>query len=375
MTPLLRNFSAAAGGFAVACLVVRLAVRPLVVNPAADYAIPAESSAVAPRALPEEGAFSSLSATSRVDMIGRFIGLTPAQRAGWLADALQRPEPERTTFIALIVHDWAQTDPAAAGDWVLAELKDDCRVECFQDIVESWAARNGAALAAWWNGVATRQPPPPGPPGIRYLTGAVQQRLRHHDTLAFARFQEMECVKNPYGDPGDKFIERKLATPNQIASMATAVAAEIAYQPGAVDWDDNYGQARHANKKNVWNVLFEDTAVAWHRSDPAACEAWLSTFPENAQTAARHFISENEKSRNPPPVSREPSKPESPPIPPQQRLTDAPPAPGPAEDAARRDWSEWWRADPAAAEAFLNSAAWPDNLKFRTRASAYSSVP
>lgn len=80
-----------------------------------------------------------------------------------------------------------------------------------------------------------------------------------------------------------------------------------------------------------------------------------------------------------PDKTAEPAPPTSPaaPLPPlpEQRLTTEPPVPGPAEDAARKDWSDWWRTNPAAAESFLTTAAWSDGLKFRARAKAYSSAP
>ena len=42
--------------------------------------------------------------------------------------------------------------------------------------------------------------------------------------------------------------------------------------------------------KKYWNALFEKTAAVWHPKDPAACAAWLSGFPEEAQLAANYFI-------------------------------------------------------------------------------------
>jgi hypothetical protein len=235
-----------------------------------------------------------------------------------------------------------------------------------------WAVHNGLEMAHWWDEMVAH--------GAIYrakdhcnLLESVGTSLLRHDPLAAAEFQEMACAKSEFfARPGDHFIRRRITTPAEIQAMAAAVTGHVSYVSDGEKLQVYLRQdatPRHTDKKDVWNVMFEDTAVAWHRSDPAACDAWLQTFPENAQTAARHFISKDEASRSTPP----PVKPE--PIPPQQRLTELPPVPGPAEAAARKDWSDWWRSDPTAAEAFLSNAAWSDDLKFRARAKAYSSKP
>ncbi len=325
--------------------------------------------------LPPSGHFLSLSPAEKVSLSQRFPRLDAAQRAQWLADAMERPEPERTSCIALIMLDWAQVDPAAAGEWALGELRDDCRIQCFHDIVESWAASGAKGLPEWWNGMATCKAPPQG---AGYLQGAVQKRLSYHNPLAHARFQELPCVKNPYSGAGDQFTERHLSTPQKIAAMAAAVTGNVSYNPDPADLRSNLEREsldRHADKKNVWNSIFEETAMAWHRNDPAACDTWLQTFPENAQLAARHFIEKDETTRAIRPAVPVPESPAPQPVMPAQRLTSAPPVPGPAENAARQEWSNWWRADAAAAGTFLNTAAWADDQKFRARAKAYSSAP
>jgi hypothetical protein len=158
---------------------------------------------------------------------------------------------------------------------------------------------------------------------------------------------------------------------------------------------ESRGQS-HIPTKNGWNELFEQTAIAWHRMNPAKCDAWLSTWPENAQLVARNFIDSTEsQSKNKANPAPEPQTTATAPelgqtahsessgiVPPAQRHSSQPPslpdAAAPASGTADRQveaWKQWWRGDAAAAEAFLNTATWPQDLKFRARAQAYSSAP
>lgn len=390
----LRTFLAATASFGIACLVARLVVGGLVNSAPAPAAAAAQASPVVPAltSLPAAGAYAAVSPTDRVALSQSLCRLDPKRRDEWLAEAMQRDEPERSALLKLLLLGWAETDPAAAADWALGELTDISRFRCFSDIAESWGARDALALAHWWAATAANQPPvwerrtvPENTASMGpLLQYAVEKVLRRNDPLAFARFQEMDCCRR-ITVPGvfvDNFLGRRLSTLQQIADMAAAVQGHVAYVSDPEELRDGLTRnfpTRHADKKIIWNSIFEQTAVAWHRRDPAACGAWLQTFPENAQTAARHFIREDETTRARAP---QPSPPEAPaaspaptPVPPGQRLTSDAPVPGPAGDAARKDWSEWWRTDAAAAEAFLNASAWPDDMKFHARARAYASPP
>ena len=104
---------------------------------------------------------------------------------------------------------------------------------------------------------------------------------------------------------------------------------------------------------NGVNELFEETAVAWHRMDPEGCEACSNMAGECTEGRGTSLQKRKKTDADVAPA----------PAPqPMARPTLAAPADY-ASDQARRDWAAWWREDAVAAEAFLNTADWPAELK------------
>lgn len=324
-------------------------------------------------ALPQPGTLDSLPPAEAYSLSQQLaiVGATdPALRAQWLAGAKLREEPERQHLLFQLLTGWASTDPKAAADWALAELGDlgnGPRRMCLLQIASTWAASDGMGLAHWADEAKLSEKD-----DLRFIETEISLALVSCDPLAWARFQEMPCNSNSVlGGDSDAVPARLFDSPDFVRKMAAAVQGQVIYAPDNLQWNLEHGSSsRHTRQKDAWNILFEQTASAYHQLDPAACDTWLQTFPAEARQAAQFFIGKDS-----PPPPQAPRLEDPAPLPPAQRLTAAPPVPGLAEDTSRKDWSEWWRTDPTAAEAFLNTAAWSENQKFRARAKAYSSSP
>jgi hypothetical protein len=386
--PILRLICSAVVGFIIAASIARLVIGAFLPK-ASD--VTSKSLAVekqptvhpidvplADVQVPEPGTLAGLSRADNFHLSAQLAAAMandPTRREILLAEAKQRPEPERSDLLFAMLTGWASVDPQAAAEWAFVELADlgnGPRRMALLTISETWAARDAMGLARWLNDKNLSKHK-----DLLFIEDEMTESFRRHDPLALAAFQEMPvCYSAHFGGPGDDVPQRLLDSPAFIQQMSTAVQGHVSYTTENFQAQlDVQSSTRHAKGKDVWNMLFEQTAVAWHRTDAAACEAWMQTFPETAQTAAKYFIAKDVRDRAPKSAPAEPSPPPVPALPPAQRLTIHPPAPGPAEDTARGDWSEWWRQDPAAAETFLNTATWSADLKFRARAKAYSSKP
>jgi hypothetical protein len=323
-------------------------------------------------AMPQRGTLDNLTPADAYRFSQQLASLganDPTLRSRLLTEAKLREEPERQTLLFQLLTGWASTDPKAAADWALAELGElgnGPRRMCLLQIARTWAVSDGMGLAHWADQAKLSEKD-----DLRFIESEIGLALVSCDSLAWARFQEMPCNANSVlGGDSDAVPARLFDSPDFVRKMAAAVQEQVSYAPDNLPWNLKHGSSsRHTKQKDAWNILFEQTANACHQLAPASCDTWLQTFPSEARQAAQFFIA---KGGTPPPAafSEEPTL-----LPPAQRLTSAPPVPGLAEDTSRKDWSEWWRTDPTAAEAFLDTAAWSDNQKFRARAKAYSSAP
>jgi hypothetical protein len=297
----------------------------------------------------------------------RLRGLSAPQREEFLQQCLSRTEPERTSLLSLLLLDWAATEPAAACEWALSHLEGAAKSQCVQDLVRTWANRDGLALAEWYNAFVVRE-------GRAKLNGRpididISSTLAQYDPVAYGRFAEMECNRDSV--VWGMNFERSLRSLDTVKDIGMRLSGQVEYIQDLTKLRKDLAidsSGRCAPNKWGWNELFERTSVAWHRMDAEGCEAWLNTWPENAQMAARYSIAKAEAEARPAAVAPAPV------TEPAQRPSAQAPGTG-AWDQARADWSAWWRTDAAAAEAFLNASEWPEDLKFRARAKAYSSPP
>lgn len=374
----LRGIAGAASGFALGLVLARLAVKPAA-SGAGRESPPAMSGQAGPAAapspsntanLPPPGTWPAMDAKAKLACSLGLRGASPERRTALLQECLRRAEPERGALLALLLSEWAETEPAAAMEWALAHPDGEIGAQNYHDIMRTWAARHGQGLAEWAN--AYRLKPPEGP--ALSVTGHVLNALGLHDPVAYANFLEMESNKGSVS--AGRSFENSLRTEAEVQSIAARLPGHVAYEDDPTKFQRALTQessARHGGNgtKSGWNELFENTATAWHRMNPAECDAWLSTFPENAQAAARHFIGKAQITRIVEESMAGPTMPEIRFLP---RPDAAAPSPGSAAGQMAA-WGQWWYREPAAAEAFLNQAAWPDDLKFRARAESYASAP
>lgn len=327
--------------------------------------------------LPGPADFQKMEPREKLTCALQLRGIPAEQRLALLQACLQSPGPERSALLSLLLAEWTESEPSQAAEWIFSHLKGAEARKCLADVLRTWAARDGKSLAEWANDHFQKYG--------RDLTSAAMDALQRHDPLWFARMSEMECHRDSVWS-GMEFDS--LRAPGAAKAISSQLEGHVAYISDA----DEMGRAvalgstgRHGKQKWGWNELFESTAVRWYAEDPAACDHWLNGFPVNAQAAARHFITEAEnKEKAEAAAEAFPAEVLSGPVPetqaaaavsaPPPRPDSAAPAAGAAEQQTSA-WRQWWRADPAEAEAFLNSAAWPEDLKFRARAQAYASAP
>ncbi len=297
--------------------------------------------------------------TDWLKLSGLMDALTESECERMLETAHLLPEAPRSKTVSLLILQWAQTDPAAAAEWCLSHQGDRLNSAELRDLVAMWASRDGMGLARWWEERGE------GDPGwaARPNTACVMHALIAGDPPAAA---SLVAGLNDSGGLWQRIdFVASLVTPEDVRKAMRSVEGQVAYSAEGKALAAELaisGSAHSPAEKQGWNLLFEATAVALHKTDPAACDLWLTGFQENAQQAARHSIARAEK----------------PDVPPSLPFDRANPAAVPAANESARtcdQWSDWWRAEPQAAEAFLNAAAWPDDLKFRARAKAYSSAP
>jgi hypothetical protein len=353
-------------GFVSAFAIVRWLVSDEP-GPGTTSRAPSEPAAVQVEvsALRAAGEYTAMESNAKLDFSLRLQGLSAERRDGFLQECLQRENPERTALLSLLLLDWAASSPAEACEWALHHLEGVARKRCLGDLFDTWAARDGDELALWYNNLVTKE----NQDSVELRKFDITLSLSQHSPVSLGRFAEMECNRHSVMTGFD--FDRSLRSPEAVQYIGSQLIGHVGYIEDLTRLKDALSMmssGRNApDSKWGWNELFEKTAVAWHQMDPNGCDAWLSTWPENAQIVARHFIDQAE------------SKPAaalslSPGPHPSERPPPAAPDPN-ALDKSRSDWTEWWRGDAAAAEAFLNAARWPEDLKFQARAKAYSSPP
>ncbi|MES2707699.1 MAG: hypothetical protein V4726_13985 [Verrucomicrobiota bacterium] len=256
-------------------------------------------SETAPKALPALEDFRKMTALAKVNLAASLGSLTPIHREVFLKECAVWPEPESTQMLQLLLSRWAETDPGAAADWAFSHLEGRA-LDCFKDIAQIWAARDGQGLAAWAR-TALNKPDFPFAQGILVRTPRILERF---NPVAMAEFLEMDCCQG-FSNNGFNF-SNSLRTPEAVKAMASKLPGHVEYISDREELNRQLAgkspNPRNRPSKNGWNALFEQTAVALHGLSPEDCGAWLAAFPENAQLVARHEIA---KAAAPAPQSRQ----------------------------------------------------------------------
>lgn len=278
-----RLLAGAVIGFASGAFAVRMITRsPASGFPPASAALPAASSSLPPAnpapALPSAADFQSMEPVAKLNQALQLQSLSAEQRQDFLRDCLRQPAPERTPLLALLLAQWAEKQPAEAADWILANLKEPESTTCLNDVFNTWASHDGKTLAEWANAHFEEK-------GLDLVNKAMTA-LERLSPVWFARIVEMDCNRSSIWG-GMEFDS--LRAPGAARAMSAELQGHVAYSSDLSKMTSGSSN-RHQEQKWGWNELFERTAVYWHAEDPAACDAWLETFPENARLAARHYI-------------------------------------------------------------------------------------
>ncbi|MDB6136334.1 MAG: hypothetical protein JWM59_4577 [Verrucomicrobiales bacterium] len=257
-----------------------------------------------------------------------------------------------------------------AAAWILSHLQGADSQKCLDDVLRTWASRDGGDLARW----ADAEFPKHG----HSLISRTMRALGGYAPVWFARMSEMECNRGTVWS-NTEFLG--LRAPGAAKAISSELQGHVAYTSDPAEMRralNTDSSGRHAMGKWGWNELFETTAVRWHAENPAACDQWLATWPENAQAAARHFINQSEAPAKAPPETAQASDAKSTTAAPQAQPLPLPDAAAPSTGTADqqvRAWGQWWHRDTAGAEAFLNTASWPEGLKFTALAQTYAGMP
>ncbi|MEM7385528.1 MAG: hypothetical protein AAF514_11345 [Verrucomicrobiota bacterium] len=253
----------------------------------------AQPSAVASHQPPEAPAVPTVA--SAVD-----TGSFPTEPAGWLAfgqaagtlsrddcaKALDRilelPESERQTSLTLLLLRWLDSDPGAAVLWCQEHLEGIEHRTVLKDLATTWAHRDSIGLAHWWAGNM------PDSEVFSGGSGGITGVLARTDPIAYATYMDIPRLHKIRS--GGVIENETIPNGDQLPAFARRMIGQVGYETDRPEALRERTLERHLPGKSGWNHLFEKVAVRWHEVSPAACEAWLSGFSEEAQIAARHRI-------------------------------------------------------------------------------------
>lgn len=243
--------------------------------------------------LPAFKHFQAMSAEAKLEFAASLEALSPLQREAFLRECAAWPEPESTRMLRVILCGWAETDPAGAADWAYGHLEARAN-DCFEDIAEIWASRDGEGLAAWSRSA------------MRNKKLGLGQDVRGRTPPALGRFNPVAMAELLEADGfhyalGDFDFSRSLGTPGNIRALAAKLPGHVEYISDIEELNrqlaSKSSSPRSLPVKTGWNALFEQTATALHRISPQECDAWLAQFPEGAQLVARHEIAKLSKAK------------------------------------------------------------------------------
>lgn len=277
-------------------------------------------------------------------------------------------DPEsRRRVMALLFNHWAESDPSAAMAWMVEYAPRQDRQFFMMEIASVWAAEDAAGLARWFTDSYNR---PDSPVGFESLS--ILNLIAARDPALYAETMRASCFDSLQSS----------GTWEKLFPLITdlADARRFAVEAGGrIRYDRHEPGSSAVNPAGFigWNALAEAAAARWHLLDEAGCVAWLNALPDEARTNIGYTI---QRSRLPAAQAgpKEPIATPAPALPPPPAFDPATPempVPDGSFTECYRQWAEWWRAEPRAAETFLQKAAWPEDLKFRARAKAYASPP
>ena len=303
----------------------------------------------------------NLSPEEKLQIAAQLATFSDAEMAALLESLGEFGRPHQARTIPLLC--WAYRSPFATLDWL--RRRDEAGrwrpVPATDDIVAVCASVDPDGVRAWY--LKHHQEDQ----GVRDALGyAIICSLSRTDSLIAARLCE-EAGGFRLFDREMEFFMQGVDDPRP---YLTAALEKLT--PLSVPKIDGRRVLEQENQHFLgWEALWQTGLKRWQQHDPAALEAWLRTqSPEIRDDAAalmanldqrdqQHFAGKVEL-EIPPAFARD-------------DFTAVPPAE--AVPAVRQDWAAWWKQDAAAAEAFLQQCAWPEELKFRARAQAYAAEP
>jgi hypothetical protein len=224
----------------------------------------------------------------------------PAQRLESLADLLAREPPSGLKILAeqqiddpdalaLILRQWARTDPRSAATWVLDKSRDGrVPVPAIGPVIEEWAESDSASLINWFK--------EPAHVSLRYsqlpkLVGAVFRR-DPAAALALARDfpsewklpeESMDWIK---ADP-EAATKACAALPGGSYNILDATGKALAGcaekdAMAAVEWAANLAR----QDKTAGNLLLEKCLEVWAARDPDAAAVYFSSLPPGEMSSA-----------------------------------------------------------------------------------------
>ena len=284
-----------------------------------------------------------------------------------LERALALNPKSRRRVMALLFNHWAEADPSAAMAWMVKQAPREDRQFLMMEIASVWAAEDAAGLARWFADFY-------GQPdsSVSFASLGILNLIAARDPVLYAETMRAPCFNTlqSSGAWGNLFpLIPDLAAARQFAAAAAGRIRYARHEPGS--------SAVNPAGYIGWNALAEASAVRWHLLDDAACSAWLQSLPEDAQTHIRYSMEQShlQAARAMPADPILPPAPGLSPPPAFDRSTPEMPVSADTSAECYRQWAEWWRDEPQAAETFLQKAVWPEDLKFRARAKAYASPP
>lgn len=330
---------------------------------------------------PEEGTQRLKSVRS--DIAALYASKSPASPSGVLAlassagalsdaemesllDSIGTEEKPWVPARLILLLRWADRNPDAVMSWLLksASTRHPLPSNRLDEVIRVCAAKNTAGLMAWTQNC------------LKEVTAA--QGFGHRIVAALATVDPVaaailsaQCSITDIWDTGANMFTFMQSVDDVRPLLAVAMEKLAPLDTPKIEGQRVFG----ADEKQFqgWEFLYQAALVRWHEHAPETLETWLRTQPGTFQTDARSLIAAREKASfafAPFPETPQASTPET------FDREDFTAVPSPESvPAARKDWSAWWKKDPAAAETFLRQSAWPVDLKFRARAAAYATSP
>ncbi|MES2708299.1 MAG: hypothetical protein V4726_17020 [Verrucomicrobiota bacterium] len=326
-------------------------VRATLLAASSEFTRKGELSAVTTLALAEDaGSLAETELESLLDSMGREKADAPLRRILLLRWAYRNPVSVMTWL--------AKSD---AGNWMAGGHGD--------EVIRVCAATDPAKLVAWYAAHYA------GDPKVSVYGSSIATQLSEVNPLEAAKFCEAYRRDSGIAGPGSAawkmdIYMQSVDNPQPLVEQAMAKLAPLTSLKSNGQRDLRKAEQHFQG----WEDLFQSAATRWHDARPAAFEAWVQTQPEEFRQDTEMLMAVRSGAYYRDQISAQNSHPPALPTAFSPEDYTAIPSTESAR-AVRQHWSAWWKKDPAAAETFLRKSVWPEDLKFRARAAAYSTSP